>query len=243
MDTKNNIYTQIFSAFWSESNKVRSLSSRLFAKWTTFANWRSNGTRSRIRLAHKKVTLWNERVGKCSRCAVRNHPKFIRLTRWFVFFQQMASHWDNVCGCAKTLDLHLRQYGRRVTLSQEFIQHSSTRIFTISFSACRWCTNILSAMGWRVDWQTCSIVSDKVWCNWCDDKECTQCDYTLRTFEWFVGFLVNILNDILGTVSLWSPNVKEPLVKMLAHPCAVRGISIDESGTYMATSGLDRTLR
>ncbi|PAV75118.1 hypothetical protein WR25_17615 [Diploscapter pachys] len=41
-----------------------------------------------------------------------------------------------------------------------------------------------------------------------------------------------------GTVQLWSPNVNECLVKMLAHPAPVKGITIDDSGTYMATTGI-----
>ncbi|XP_073454304.1 WD repeat-containing protein 46 [Aquarana catesbeiana] len=45
-----------------------------------------------------------------------------------------------------------------------------------------------------------------------------------------------------GTVSLWSPSVKEPLVKMLCHRGAVRSMSVDKTGMYMATSGLDRKL-
>ncbi|VDO47484.1 unnamed protein product [Onchocerca flexuosa] len=44
-----------------------------------------------------------------------------------------------------------------------------------------------------------------------------------------------------GTVQLWSPNVKEPLIKMLAHPCSVRGIAVENN--YMATTGLDHKLR
>ncbi|XP_060787537.1 WD repeat-containing protein 46 [Neoarius graeffei] len=45
-----------------------------------------------------------------------------------------------------------------------------------------------------------------------------------------------------GTVSLWSPNQKEPLVKMLCHRGAVRSLAVDKTGTYMVTSGLDRRL-
>uniref|UniRef100_F1KWN2 WD repeat-containing protein 46 n=1 Tax=Ascaris suum TaxID=6253 RepID=F1KWN2_ASCSU len=44
-----------------------------------------------------------------------------------------------------------------------------------------------------------------------------------------------------GTVQLWSPNIREPLVKMLAHKSSVRGIAVE--GNYMATTGLDRRLR
>ncbi|XP_053577859.1 WD repeat-containing protein 46 [Bombina bombina] len=45
-----------------------------------------------------------------------------------------------------------------------------------------------------------------------------------------------------GTVSLWSPSVKEPLVKMLCHRGGVRALSVDKTGMYMATSGVDRKL-
>ncbi|KAI4902780.1 hypothetical protein NFI96_011153, partial [Prochilodus magdalenae] len=46
-----------------------------------------------------------------------------------------------------------------------------------------------------------------------------------------------------GTVSLWSPNQKEPLVKMLCHRGGVRSLTVDKTGTYMVTSGLDRKLK
>ncbi len=42
-----------------------------------------------------------------------------------------------------------------------------------------------------------------------------------------------------GTVTLWSPNVKEPLVKMLCHKSVVKSLAISKDGKYMATSGLD----
>ena len=40
-----------------------------------------------------------------------------------------------------------------------------------------------------------------------------------------------------GTVSLWSPNVPEPLVKFLSHHTAVRALDVDVTGRYMATAG------
>lgn len=46
-----------------------------------------------------------------------------------------------------------------------------------------------------------------------------------------------------GVVSMWSPNSKESLVDMLTHKSAVKGISVEETGTYMATTGLDNKLR
>ncbi len=34
-----------------------------------------------------------------------------------------------------------------------------------------------------------------------------------------------------GTISLWSPNQKEPLAKMLCHRGAVRSLTVDKTGT------------
>ncbi|XP_060566570.1 WD repeat-containing protein 46-like, partial [Ruditapes philippinarum] len=46
-----------------------------------------------------------------------------------------------------------------------------------------------------------------------------------------------------GTVTQWCPKMKEPVVKMLCHNSGVRSVTIDKSGLYMATSGIDRTLK
>ncbi|XP_074167499.1 WD repeat-containing protein 46 [Sminthopsis crassicaudata] len=46
-----------------------------------------------------------------------------------------------------------------------------------------------------------------------------------------------------GTVSLWCPAVKEPLVKILCHRGGVRSVAVDSSGMYMATSGLDHQVK
>lgn len=46
-----------------------------------------------------------------------------------------------------------------------------------------------------------------------------------------------------GTVSLWSPNQKEALVKMLCHKGGVRSLTVDKTGTYMVTSGMDKKLK
>ncbi|XP_017265224.1 WD repeat-containing protein 46 [Kryptolebias marmoratus] len=46
-----------------------------------------------------------------------------------------------------------------------------------------------------------------------------------------------------GTVTLWSPNQKEALVKMLCHQGGVRSVVVDKTGTYMVTSGMDKKLK
>uniref|UniRef100_A0A3B3UDB9 WD repeat-containing protein 46 n=1 Tax=Poecilia latipinna TaxID=48699 RepID=A0A3B3UDB9_9TELE len=46
-----------------------------------------------------------------------------------------------------------------------------------------------------------------------------------------------------GTVTLWSPNQKEALVKMLCHQGGVRSVTVDKTGTYMVTSGMDKKMK
>ena len=47
-----------------------------------------------------------------------------------------------------------------------------------------------------------------------------------------------------GTVSMWTPNVKdEPVLKILAHRQPLTSITFERSGTYMATASMDRSLR
>uniref|UniRef100_A0A8C6PPH1 WD repeat domain 46 n=1 Tax=Nothobranchius furzeri TaxID=105023 RepID=A0A8C6PPH1_NOTFU len=46
-----------------------------------------------------------------------------------------------------------------------------------------------------------------------------------------------------GTVTLWSPNQKEALVKMLCHQGGVRSVAVDKMGNYMVTSGMDKKLK
>lgn len=42
-----------------------------------------------------------------------------------------------------------------------------------------------------------------------------------------------------GVVSMWSPNVDQPLVKMLANRGPVNDVSVDRTGRYLATVGAD----
>lgn len=45
-----------------------------------------------------------------------------------------------------------------------------------------------------------------------------------------------------GTVSLWSPNSQEPLVKLLAHRGPVRALAMDREGRYMVSAGQDQKM-
>ncbi|RCH91842.1 Small subunit (SSU) processome component, partial [Rhizopus stolonifer] len=46
-----------------------------------------------------------------------------------------------------------------------------------------------------------------------------------------------------GTVTLWSPSMPSPLVKMQCHRGPVQAIAVDKGGHYMATSGTDGQLK
>jgi U3 small nucleolar RNA-associated protein 7 len=46
-----------------------------------------------------------------------------------------------------------------------------------------------------------------------------------------------------GTVSLWSPNITTPLIKMQSNSGPVRSIGIDRTGRYMLTGGQDLRLK
>jgi len=46
-----------------------------------------------------------------------------------------------------------------------------------------------------------------------------------------------------GCVTMWSPVVKEPLVKMLCHRGPVLSTAVDSQGVYMATSGMDGLMK
>merc|ERR1712013_592071 len=46
-----------------------------------------------------------------------------------------------------------------------------------------------------------------------------------------------------GTVTMWSPVMKEPLVKLQCHRGPVLSTCVEKKGMYMATSGLDGTLK
>jgi len=46
-----------------------------------------------------------------------------------------------------------------------------------------------------------------------------------------------------GVVSMWSPNVKKPLVSMLCHRTSVQALAIDHTGKYLATSSAEKQMR
>ncbi|EMR10616.1 hypothetical protein PNEG_01319 [Pneumocystis murina B123] len=46
-----------------------------------------------------------------------------------------------------------------------------------------------------------------------------------------------------GTVTLWSPNLSTPLVKILSHRGPITALSIDREGRYMVSSGADSQVK
>lgn len=50
---------------------------------------------------------------------------------------------------------------------------------------------------------------------------------------------INHIGHQNGTISLWSPNTSDPLVKLLAHKGPVRALAVDREGRYMVSAGQD----
>ena len=46
-----------------------------------------------------------------------------------------------------------------------------------------------------------------------------------------------------GTVSMWAPNMPEPLVKLQVARGPIRDLAIDREGKYMAVAAADKTLK
>lgn len=51
------------------------------------------------------------------------------------------------------------------------------------------------------------------------------------------------VGDSKGVVSMWSPNSKDPLAKMLCHTHGISACAIHPYGTYMATSCPNRFIK
>ncbi|KAG0171909.1 Small subunit (SSU) processome component [Apophysomyces sp. BC1034] len=51
------------------------------------------------------------------------------------------------------------------------------------------------------------------------------------------------LGHLNGTVTLWTPTMSTPAVKMLCHKGPVKSLAVDRTGNYMATAGLDGQLK
>ncbi|XP_076258041.1 WD repeat-containing protein 46 [Rhynchophorus ferrugineus] len=51
------------------------------------------------------------------------------------------------------------------------------------------------------------------------------------------------LGHAKGVVSMWSPNTREPLAKMLCHKAPIMAVDVDSTGMYMSTSASNRELK
>jgi len=54
---------------------------------------------------------------------------------------------------------------------------------------------------------------------------------------------VLLLGHSKGTVTMWTPNMKDPAAKMLVHRQPVRAVTVDRSGNFMATSDTERSVK
>lgn len=43
-----------------------------------------------------------------------------------------------------------------------------------------------------------------------------------------------------GVVTMWTPAMASPLIRMLAHPAPITSLAVDRSGRYMVTAGMDK---
>ena len=46
-----------------------------------------------------------------------------------------------------------------------------------------------------------------------------------------------------GTVTLWSPNMHTPLVKLLCHRGPLTAVAVETGGWYMVTAAMDARLK
>lgn len=51
------------------------------------------------------------------------------------------------------------------------------------------------------------------------------------------------LGHAKGIVSMWSPNARDPLAKMLCHKAPITAVSVDPTGMYMSTAASNRELK
>lgn len=46
-----------------------------------------------------------------------------------------------------------------------------------------------------------------------------------------------------GTVTMWTPNITTPVVKMLCHYGPLRSVAVDMEGKYLVTAGMDKSIK
>ncbi|RZF45355.1 hypothetical protein LSTR_LSTR002798 [Laodelphax striatellus] len=94
-----------------------------------------------------------------------------------------------------------------------------------------------------------SAVNEDGWLSWLDISIGKMVARTSSHCGRPISLVQNPYNAVLclgnakGVVSMWSPTVQKPLAKMLCHKMIVQGLAIDNTGTYMATSAPDHSLK
>ncbi|KAJ1528108.1 hypothetical protein ONE63_008022 [Megalurothrips usitatus] len=94
-----------------------------------------------------------------------------------------------------------------------------------------------------------ATASEQGWLKWLDisiGKIISQFNTRMSRLNLMVQNPYNAvlcLGHSQGTVSMWSPNMKEPLAKMLCHRSPLLGLSVDRTGQYMITSAADKTMK
>jgi len=91
--------------------------------------------------------------------------------------------------------------------------------------------------------------SDKGWLSWLDVSIGKMVKQTQTHLGRLDIMCQNPSNAVLccghskGIVTMWTPNNKEPVAKMLCHKQPVRACTVDPTGLYMATSAVDASLK
>lgn len=94
-----------------------------------------------------------------------------------------------------------------------------------------------------------AAANERGWLSWLDvsiGKIVTQTYTKLGRLDVMAQNPANavlILGHSKGTVTMWTPSMKEPAAKMLVHQQPVRAVTVDRSGNYLATAATDRSVK
>jgi len=114
------------------------------------------------------------------------------------------------------------------------LRHHKPHVNRLGFLRYHWLLSTVSSNGHLryLDVSTGANVSDL-------PTRLGDCD-CLRVNPWNALVFLGHNN---GVVTMWTPSMSEPAVKMLCHKGAVAAVAIDRGGRYMASSGRDGTLK
>ncbi|OUC41580.1 BING4CT domain protein [Trichinella nativa] len=166
-------------------------------------------------VGHVAAFDWlNKALNICEKLTI-----FIKI-ECLIFFYVVAQRNNAGC-CSEKMDICVRQQGYGIALFKTFVGCDAAGIFTSKTSFLHW-----------LDVSVGKLVQSTLTRRGPIDVMCQ-----------------NPSNAIIhcghgnGTVSLWSPTVKKPLVSMLCYGNPVRSVAVEQTGNFMATVGADRIVK